>query len=210
MTTIDANGDVHRGPGSPDGGQFAGKQNSKPASPIRAESSAPEPTARVLASPTMTDLGGYSLSGFRSMRGEETPAFEGDLKIDGTTVGRVYSDGRGGAPMIYWAGRAEREAAEAWLLESGMDEETFAFKLGEDADFAKDLKRSRAKKTITLMLAEDVAAGSAVQPDGRMRFGQVKDALDLPEAIRLSPAVAKDFAHYSHYWDGAAWAPLHG
>ncbi len=63
------------------------------------------------------DFGGYSYKKLRTMRGEETPAFEADIILEGNAVGGIYSDGLGGMPLPRWASREDRERFETHIRE---------------------------------------------------------------------------------------------
>lgn len=54
--------------------------------------------------------GGYALSGYTSMRGDETIAFRATLTLDGRALGEVSNDGRGGSNLYRLTDPAARKA----------------------------------------------------------------------------------------------------
>jgi hypothetical protein len=70
---------------------------------------------------TKTTHSGYALSGYTSMRGDETIAFRATLTLDGRALGEVSNDGRGGSNLYRLTDPAEHEAflAFATALDPG-------------------------------------------------------------------------------------------
>jgi len=211
MSTIaDRQGNLH----SSDDGRFTEKTNSKPSSAMRATASPDSDRPRGTRF-APGDLGPYRLRGYRSMRGEETPAFEGKLVNGSTVLASVYSEGRGGAPLMHPMSRAAHDELQAyirgpWAAASDrhgpLGEEDFLFALSEEAQTSKELAAVRRKGRVAVMNADHVAQSRA---DGGLSVYITVDAGgDAAKAIEDLRASAAMRGGYYYDYDAAEWQPF--
>lgn len=209
--SIDSHGNVHQPKGAPSsaGGQFTSRQRADATASLN-----PAPSTMAASLARGNGFGPYKLSGFKSMNGQEGPAWTAKIKRGGTTIATVHQDGQGGETFVRYASREAREEFAAFVATD------YAFppfpgisdRSCEDSDVldlwateletAKRLRASRSRGSLPVLTAVDYA--HALEAGGLETYGLISRAVDDIEGARS--LLARDGNHEGAlYFDGESW-----